>query len=756
MDKQTSQSRAKCFSVKLPAPRLLQTDRRAGKSRWKAAGVLSSATWFGLFFWSVLSIVLTVAGTRPSEAGPVEDDVRRAHAAVDRVLADDGIGNDWRKYLAIEQLEQQLNLGDQANVRIVRGIRDRFAYDDEAKILKRSPYRPAYHAIEAWLARLELPRSVELPDLVRHAADIATLPATPSVRQTLAQLRRAVDQMDTYFDHFGSEEQKDWRTYLHWTDMKTLLAAAPQPNAEALYAIARRYEGAAPLFRESGAKTIENMAVALRLAVRDLRRAETTGADLKEHLLALANRLQTHLDHPTAATAEAVGEQLGWLRDRDLNHSLLKVIDAHYRRENLYINVSRRLAAAGIEFTEDVKSPIDVEIRGTYFRGENQTRGALGMQWVPNYENALVHFVYQATVATNAYGSDSGVTFHSQGTVRVAGEKQVTLDDTGLRWKSAAAQAIHESDIIDTNADGREIGYVYDEKSLTERAVERLAAADARATLDRRADDAFGAAQKFLMYKMRIPLMKQNAFPAQLEMRTSENNMMLTATQATPCQMAAATDPPDLPPGSDLSFRMHASTITNLAVPLFGGRTMTEPEIETFVDDYLGFVPTGLQTTDASRPWSVTFERQHPITLQLDDGILTVQLRADRFHVGEKEYPAMRIAARYQLAVGKEGLAGVRQTPLEILPKEYQAGQRLGARFSTFRTIFRKRFDRVFPESIPLDRFRLGGNWNWVGDIEIDNFSADDGWLALHYRLPTPAWPPADAQPAEPRRLDAK
>ena len=90
-------------------------------------------------------------------ATPATDQVREAHTAINRQLSavNNRVNNDWRSYLALEQLDEQLGLGDDADPKTILNILERYAIQHE--VLERSPYNLGRPAIEAWLAELVTP-----------------------------------------------------------------------------------------------------------------------------------------------------------------------------------------------------------------------------------------------------------------------------------------------------------------------------------------------------------------------------------------------------------------------------------------------------------------------------------------------------------------------------------------------------------------------------------------------------------------------
>ncbi len=703
--------------------------------------------------FAIATIALTVYAAPAdllADASPAA--VKKSLSDLDAWLARGSTAKGWASYLDLPALRAELAKGQGANLATIQAVAGKL--NGKAPGLELPPFRALSDAVADWAATLAIRQA---PSLSRAVLDSQSgfTPVTPEqVATAKASLVTATAQLDRYLS--GANGTK-WKKYLRFGELQAQLTAE-KPDlaklADIYYLFTANQVGLErPVF--------SNVADALERYVNDLAAQDEKLKDqFDEQLKALATALDDYTKSPTPELAAAIGRRLGWLKNRRQTPVLVDVIRQDLSRPNLLIVASERLVGAGIAQPVDEVAPVRDFILGTSISGTGRLTGTVTAELVPSKTSAMFDTMLAGRVHSRTVGLNGPATIYSNGATALAGRKRIVLNQEGFLVYPATAAANTNTRVTGIGGSGivqrvasRRIG---EQKPQAERIAADHAADRVRARLDQQVNPQIAQANANFQTKFRQPLIRRREYP-QIAFQTTAEELRVNVLAANRNQLAAPGTPPKLAASSDIGIQVHESAINNLAATLVGGVTLKEEELQKQVVEIRGSLPDSLKSDDGRDPWSITFARNQPITVRLNDGTIDITVRGQRYTSGDQDFRAMNVTARYQAKLGEPNERGVRtiklirQGDLEIVPPG--GARRLSGREITLRTLLEKRFGKLFEQEIVYDEMVLPGRWRQAGLLDPRQLDLKDGWLVaslVESGVPAPpeVKPPAVKKPA--------
>jgi hypothetical protein len=177
-----------------------------------------------------------------------------------------------------------------------------------------------------------------------------------------------------------------------------------------------------------------------------------------------------------------------------------------------------------------------------------------------------------------------------------------------------------------------------------------------------------------------------------------------------------------------------------MSYSLLAGETFDQDDIKIIVVELLGKLPDQMQDDEERDPFSITFDSDEPVTLRIQDDAVAVTVRGASYTSGTKVYDAMNVTARYKIEKGEFGTITATRGDLEIIPPGFVpgGGKKLSLRQIVLIDLLRRRFGKMFEETIYLDGLELSGNWKKVGKMPLTQMTTARGWMALGWEIPAP------------------
>jgi hypothetical protein len=509
--------------------------------------------------------------------------------------------------------------------------------------------------------------------------------------------------------------------------------------------------------------------LALRRAYREFAELHeaTTVENPAEYVGKLQDEVRTLLESLQASGTNyevpGIGDRLARLRRLRQAPKLVESLDSRFNRENLFLQASRQLVAAGVEQNVDETSAVTDSILGVSVFGNARLRGRVTLGMVPCADRGRFELLLDGEALSSSTGYRKSVTLFSTSTTAVMARKSIELDERGLIGAPAVAACTTDNSLNDIAAKCCLVERIaWKRAQQSQGQAEALASASAERRIESRMDarsaELLSNANDSYQQKIRKPLIRRDSFPQSLRFQTTTEHLLGRSLQRNEFQLAAPTDPPAPMEGGDLAVRVHESYIRNMAEAILGGYRLTDEELERLYKENGREVPEELRVTETSTRWGFTFDERSPVEILLRDNQLSITVTAKKFVSGEGRNRttvdrSMRISATYTFERAN-GVAEFVRKEDEFPVAEYvpQAGRAVSqsVRELAAKRLMSRKFNAMLKKRLPAD-FALPGRWAAGGQLVAKDCVPAGEWLSMVWNMaPLPA-ATAPANPAGPQ-----
>jgi hypothetical protein len=592
----------------------------------------------------------------------------------------------------------------------------------------------------------EIQQSVnELPALARQAKDQFVPVTEERVHKAKSRLASAARRLSAYLDA-GGKNGAAWKRYLKWDALQNQLQPAAELDLNSLVDVYRRltddYAGLElSVFSQLADPLEQYIDLAAMTALPE------PADQYRRTLDEIAGSLERYAEKPLADDHASIGERLGWFEGSGQAPRLVLAVRKLHSRPNLYLQASSRLLSAGMSRPVDRVDPFRDVILGTRTTGSTHTRAHVDVRLIPSSNRAVLETVLTGHSTSDTVGRNGPVRIYSNGWTQISANKRLLVDEHGIEAMPASSRATTSTHVRDIATQKRCLSglvrrvawkRVRQQKAQAESIAARRAEKRINRRVDSEAHGPIAKAQDGFLNQFRRPLLRRHEFPQLLHFSSCDRNMYIKALQANRFQLGAPTNPPEIEGDFDIQARIHESLINNLAAGLIAGRTYTRDDVEREAQEWFGKLPESLKRDDDEEPWSITFARRQPVSVEFADRGVKITVRGSRYTAGENSYQSMNVTALYSLERTPQGSRLVRQGDLEILPPRFVPGtSRLSAQEVALRTLLTKRFGKLFEPQIERHGLELPGNWRRAGKLRLQHLDSQSGWLTAAWSLPS-------------------
>jgi hypothetical protein len=543
----------------------------------------------------------------------------------------------------------------------------------------------------------------------------------------------------------GAQNSATWKKRLDWDQLQTELGKQA-PRADELERIASLYRA-----DEAGLEAGHFASVRRALADHAQTLRHSADAKLKDvytlNLDELAKRLEAMATSPKSEDLAAAARSLNWLERSGRAPQIVAATRSRFLRPNFFATASEKLVQAGFtdpETQERLNQPQGLRdnILGTSMQGTVYPNLQLNVSLVPSAENATVNMRLDGAATSQNVGYNGPVTIWSSGYTQIAATKNIYVDANGITTSGTAASCWTSSTI---QAIAAKCGLI--EKMAWKQAgkkkgqAERIASAHAQARIagqvDAQVQNRLAEGNDSTLSKFRNRLERRDSFPQQLKFSSTDDVVNVRMLHAMPNQLATPSDPPKIGQ-HDLNVRMHESLVTNFGESLLSGETLTDERLVEMLTEAEAEIPEEIKVTPDKDPWSITFSTVQPVSARFEDNHVRLTIHGRRFTRGEQVVRAdIEISAIYRLERSGGGSKLTREGEVSV---EYVSRQRLSVGQVAMKTFLRKKFDALFKEEFKSEGPKLPERLKGLGKLQLQELSADKGWLAL-------AWSQASEAP---------
>jgi hypothetical protein len=254
-------------------------------------------------------------------------EVQLAQDALLYWLADNPHHARWREYLRCDELQQQVELGPQADRRILRQILRR--YDSDGDGLEDRHFVAVRLLLRNWTSALAFPGRERLPELARTSADAFSPVGADELASAKEDVQKALaDLLPSLGNDAGAGA---WREALRLDMVRRQLEGDGAPDLPLLSDVAQRLAGTSALaHREFAAfdRALGQYLAKLRVALDP-----DAKHNYRWHLEQLATGLQAFEHRSNASALYQVAVSLDWFESRGHAEELSQLVRCHYNAQ---------------------------------------------------------------------------------------------------------------------------------------------------------------------------------------------------------------------------------------------------------------------------------------------------------------------------------------------------------------------------------------------------------------------------------------
>ncbi|NOY29535.1 MAG: hypothetical protein GXP28_04955 [Planctomycetes bacterium] len=724
-------------------------------------------------------------------------DVSQLTAALDQLdqwIGEEANGDKWRKYLGSRSLRAQIEKGQAADPAVVSRVLEQ--YRTGATGLDKKQFTRVAREIKFWRDALKGQYRGDLPKLAwasrgdyRPASREERLaPSRTKLRQTAQSLERTLG-VNTPF-------AENWKRYLRWEKLEPHLVgevAIDEKKLLDLTAVLRRFRSSVAGLENSAftqtAEALDHYRGLLRwyhrvekVAKRSRRKYSRRDLERRVYmsqLLELEKQLTRHLEAPSVETSRKIGQLLGFVQQLDQSPQLVKAIRSHFTQSNVFTAVSEsainRLAERPVHETQPVRDCI----LGARILGTAESTGFVTLRTLPADDHIALELQLAGTIHSNTVGYKKPVRLTSRSNTNFVATKRLQISDARFVAIPTDVSASTKSRTTSIRKTGGRFGRrlieriawkkVGESKSKSERIASQRAEQKVAKKFDDQVADAIFQARHKYDRQARPLLVRAGVFPEYLRMASTDRAIHVEARLASYEQVSASTMPISTV-GEDLSLKVHESAINNFLPSILAGvgiRQAAESEPPELIGDFPSWLkelaekhgsPSKLQQgaddagTDTKaefKPFSVTLNRTHPLSIRFDDQQVTLRIRIAELKTVEKGEEQIRenwdFLITFEILQSDNGIILRRVGDIEAFPTGFDPTPRWGDKLSGKQAatrgalvkVLKKRADgeNGFPKEIAIPPFQFTTAEGVEHTLDLQHLDCDNGWLTLGYQL---------------------
>jgi hypothetical protein len=365
----------------------------------------------------------------------------------------------------------------------------------------------------------------------------------------------------------------------------------------------------------------------------------------------------------------------------------------------------------------------------------------VNIEFVENNEFAQAYLCLSGVMNAQMVAHQGKVHVCTNGEVHFQGRKCLCIDGNDLRWGCASVKACPKLEFR---------GVCTEFNCALDPAVRRLAARiyyrkedeshekfawkterKVSEQFDKEAGEQLmtGAAK----YRDMLASLEQNKIrPQELHFATTAELLLVRARLegAAPGNWAPT---PVINGRPDISIRLHQSLLNSAAAGVFAGKTKSGGQLEKDVNGLLSPLGKKVELDPEDRDaFTVSFAEGLPIETTFAGGKIKFTIRTTGFVAGDRVVTdPFLIESLYDFRRVGSGLELERKAEVDVAPPDVASGAREpSAREQTLSVVLRKRFNKLLPQKISIEKIQIGDPQK-VANLEPIQHESENGWLTL-------------------------
>jgi hypothetical protein len=263
----------------------------------------------------------------------------------------------------------------------------------------------------------------------------------------------------------------------------------------------------------------------------------------------------------------------------------------------------------------------------------------------------------------------------------------------------------------------------YDEQRPFLRAeILRRVQTNATRRIDREMQQRLASAEKNISGRVMQPLRRMELDPRPMEMRTTNERVIMRARLASPLQFGAHTPRPQARADSLMSVQIHQTAANNMiAQTNLHGRRMTLEELAATVSEKLGVdvqIPN-----EEHNDTIIQFANHDPLEFEFDNGQITLTIHVAELDNGKRSWKDFSVRGYYRADVRQLDVELVRDEGIELISDRLRLRDQIALRGI---------FTKVLAKNTHLEVLRKAIQQQPnLQSLVVTQFIIRDGWMAL-------------------------
>ena len=557
-----------------------------------------------------------------------------------------------------------------------------------------------------------------------------------------------------------------WFDYL-MLDKATEIFSDPKANPAKHQAISRKIMSrlTSPALTEEQRSFVQNLVT--NDIANQLRDAATEAPELGQFLVDLEKH-ESKSSSSSTAKLTAHYQNFYWNRDSGI-HELAGLINDHYRRSNVQIELSQALINRLIPASTTNQEPVKDRILGAKVLGQMQVTNRIEVQLVPDNEHLSFRFQYDGRVLSRTRAHARGFTFNNLGNGLVNASKIIAVGENGIIKAKTNVGAKSRDQLITIEGQMDNVPVIgslakrlahqqhQSKRNQTQQIVENKMRNEFRSRIDSELETNIKKANLWFQSSILDPLHRMELEPKVIQLKTTPGTAQVSYRLSGIDQVGANSPRPSVESNSLASFQLHSTAVNNIINRIQISGTRFTPQ--QFMDHLGGLLGRDdLKIPGEQNRDDVTFEfaSRDPVMLNFEDGFLFINLRIKRLQVGKSHrWKNLTISARYSAkAMGQRLYLGFDEDFGLRVNGRLRLADQLAVR-TVFSALFKPDFQfDVLPPAL--------ANLPATQGMGITQLLLSQGWLTVSLNL-LPAYskisdqiPPGLPLTAEPTQPDAR
>ncbi len=468
-----------------------------------------------------------------------------------------------------------------------------------------------------------------------------------------------------------------------------------------------------------------------------LREKACTSVELPE-LMRMLERHEYDSNGYTSHKMNDFYQSLLWSNDL-ASQNLAGQLDGHYRNANFRVSVSEKLINRLLPQTPEIEQPINENVMGAQVQGNSRIQNRLLIRLIPDNRKVNLWLEANGRVRSLTQARQSGFRIDNVGNSRFQVFKQIAFNRSGVETGAPYAVSDTRSQVVgmQSNLDpipvvgwvARRIAQnkIRESSPMTDQYTRQKLESGAKEQIDSEVQTQLSQVSDYLFVNMLQPLIALELEPTPIEMRTTDERIVLRYRLAGRDQMAAHTARPRALANSLMSVQLHESVCNNLLDRIeISGRSFTAQEL----NDHLMTVfrsPQATGSKEMDHEANFEFAPYDPMRVEFKNSQVEISLNLKKFRVGKgKTWKNLSVRVLFNPRIEGSKLVLVRdESGVRLKGANLKLRDQMAVR-TVFTALFRDHYEfNAMPE-------KFGKKFGET-PLAISQLVLNDGWLGLSF-----------------------